>query len=63
MGVIMVLLLFILLFQLIIIMVLSNVSKVIAFNIGFINTGTSASLVSIKAFLSVSMIVGNFIDV
>jgi hypothetical protein len=29
----------------------------------FINTGTSASLVSIKAFLSVSMIVGNFIDV
>ena len=29
----------------------------------FINTGTTASLVSIKAFLSVSMIVGNFIDV
>ena len=42
---------------------LKKVPLLVLLSFFFINTGTSASLVSIKAFLSVSMIVGNFIDV
>jgi hypothetical protein len=41
---------------------LKKVPLLVLLSFFFINTGTSASLVSIKAFLSVSMIVGNFID-
>ena len=42
---------------------LKKVPLLVLLSFFFINTGTTASLVSIKAFLSVSMIVGNFIDV
>ena len=42
---------------------LKKVPLLVLLSFFFINTGTSASLVSIKAFLSIPMIVGNFIDV
>jgi hypothetical protein len=42
---------------------LKKVPLLVLLSFFFINAGSSATLVSIKAFLSVSMIVGNFIDV
>jgi len=42
---------------------LKKVALLVLLSFIFLNAGSSATLVSIKGFLSLTMIVGNFIDV